>query len=72
MPRLILIVALWLSLHGESQLGPRIMRKLWSKLTPNHALNFREQIAELRERTDRPKGKRTEVFFRASEELKSS
>ena len=44
--------------------GPRIMRKLWSNLKPNHSVNFREQIADLRERTDYPRRKRTEDISR--------
>ena len=51
-----LIVALWLSFHG----GPRIMRKLRSNLKPNHSMKFRDQLADLRERTDYPRGKGTE------------
>ena len=43
---------------------PRIMRKLWSSLKPNHAMNFREQLAYLRERTDYPMGKRTKDISR--------
>ena len=40
---------------------PRHMRKLWSNLKPNHSTTFREQqLADKRERTDYPKGKRTE------------
>ena len=44
--------------------GPRIMRKLWSNLEPDHSVNFREQIADLRERTDYPRRKRTEDISR--------
>ena len=40
------------------------MRKLWSNLKPNHSVNFREQSADLRERTDYPKGKRAEDILR--------
>ena len=43
------------------------MRKLWSNLKPNHSLSFREQLADLRERTDYPRGKERKIF-RASEE----
>ena len=39
--------------------GPRITRELWSNLKANHALNFREQLADLRERTDCPRRKGT-------------
>ena len=44
--------------------GPRIMRKLWSNLKPNHSMNFREQPSDLRERTDYPRRKRTEDISR--------
>ena len=40
--------------------GPRIMRKLWSNLKPKHSMKFRDQLADLRERTDYPRGKVTE------------
>ena len=40
------------------------MRKLWSDLKPNHATNFREQLADLRERTHYLRGKRTEDISR--------
>ena len=44
--------------------GPRIMRKLWSNLKPNHSTNFREQSADLRERTNYPRGTGTEDISR--------
>ena len=40
------------------------MRKLWSNLKPNHAMNFREQFADLREQTDYPWRKGTEDISR--------
>ena len=40
------------------------MRKLWSNLKPNHSMNFREQLADLRERTDYPRGRREDDFSR--------
>ena len=51
-------------LNAATDLEPRIMRKLWSNLEPNHAMNFREQSAELRERTDYPRRKRTDDISR--------
>ena len=44
--------------------GPRIICKLWSNLKPSHSMNFREQSADLRERTDYPRGKRTKDISR--------
>ena len=41
--------------------GPRILRKLWSNLKPNHSMIFREQSADLRERTDYPRGKTEDI-----------
>ena len=55
--------AIWLSFHGESQPDPEFMRKLWSNLKPNHAVNFREHLADVRERTDYP-GRGTEDISR--------
>ena len=43
------------------------MRKLWSNLKPNPSLNFREQLADLRERTD-TQGEKERKIFRANEE----
>ena len=40
------------------------MSKLWSNLNPNHPLKFREQLADLLEGTDYPKGKATEDISR--------
>ena len=40
------------------------MRKLRSNLKPNHALNFREQLTDLRERKDFQEEKRTEDISR--------
>ena len=40
------------------------MSKLWSNLNPNHPLKFREQLADLLEGTDYPKGKTTEDISR--------
>ena len=37
---------------------PRIMRKLWSNLKPNHAMNFREQLADFARANRLPKGKK--------------
>ena len=62
--QMILIVALWLSFHRRMPGVPRIMRKLWSNLQSKHATNFREELADLRERTDYPSGKRTEDMSR--------
>ena len=50
-------------LSWEKPTGPRIMRKLWSNLKPNHAMNFREQLADLRERTDCSKGQKNGRYF---------
>ena len=44
--------------------GPRIMRKLWSNVQPNHSMSFGEQIADLHERTDYPRTKRTDAISR--------
>ena len=43
------------------------MKKLLSNLIPNHSMNFGEQLADLRERADYPRGKERKIF-RASEE----
>ena len=40
------------------------MRNLSSNLKPNHSVNFREQVADLCERTDYPRVKRTEDISR--------
>ena len=43
--RLILIVAFMAVLSWRKPTGPRIMRKLWRNLKPNHVVNFREICA---------------------------
>ena len=63
-PRLILIAAFMANLSWRKPAGPRIVRKLWINLKPNFSLNFREQRAGLRERTDYLRGKRTEDISR--------
>ena len=50
---MILIVALWIFFHGESPVGPRIVRKLWSNITTGQSENLREQ-------TDDKQGKQAE------------
>ena len=55
-------------LSWEKPAGPRITKKLWSNLKPNHAMHFREQLADLRERTDSPRGKGTEEISRETED----
>ena len=63
-------------LSGGKPAGPRIMRKLWSNLNSNHAMNFRGTMNQIcaSEQTIQG-GKRTDdisKIFRASEEWKLS
>ena len=63
MPRLILIAAFIAILSWRKPARPRIMRKLWSNLKPNHAMNLREQISRFARANRFPTGKKNRRYF---------